>query len=125
MGNNTSTITSFTKLNTWKEGHKLVLSTYQAPKSFPSEERFALTDQIRRCVVSVTSNIAEGFSRQSSKEKNQFYYTAKGSLTEIQNQLLIARDVEYLTQETFSSLADQTIVVGKLLTGLIKSTKKI
>jgi len=72
-------IKSFTDLDTWKEGHKLVLLIYESTKFFPKEERFALTDQIRRAAVSITSNIAEGFSRQSLREKIQFYSISKGS----------------------------------------------
>jgi four helix bundle protein len=79
---------------------------------------------MQRCAISITSNTAEGFSRQSKKEKHQFYSTAKGSLTELQNQLLIARDIGYLDKDTFSKAAEQTIKVGKLLTGLIKYSKK-
>jgi len=111
-------IKSFTDLNTWKEGHKLVLMVYNKTKEFPSDERFALTDQMRRCSVSITSNIAEGFSRRSKGEKVQFYSVAKGSLTELQNQLLVARDVGYITGEAFSGIAEQSVVVGRLLTGL-------
>jgi four helix bundle protein len=85
-------IKSFTDLNAWKQGHALVLLIYGMTKQFPKEEMFGLTNQIRRAVVSITSNISEGFSRNSSKEKAQFYFTALGSLTEVQNQLLIARD---------------------------------
>jgi len=117
-------IKNFTDINTWKEGHKLVLGVYEALKAFPKEEKYALSDQMRRCAVSITSNIAEGFSRQGKKEKLQFYYMSKGSLTELQNQLLIARDVGYLNSNTFKKLADQTVVVGKLLSGLIRSTRK-
>lgn len=75
-------IKSFTDLNVWKEGHKLVLQVYKLTKEFPKEELFGLTNQIRRAAVSITSNIAEGFSRHSYKEKLQFYSTALGSLTE-------------------------------------------
>ena len=116
-------IKSFTDLNVWKEGHKLVLMVYEATKGFPAEERFGLRDQIRRAVTSITNNIAEGFSRVSSKEKSKFYFTSLGSLTEVQNQLLIARDVKYITQKTFDEIAQQTLVVKKLLRGFIKSVK--
>lgn len=78
---------------------------------------------MRRCVVSITSNIAEGFSRQGIKEKIQFYYMALGSLTELQNQLLVARDVGYLPKEKFNELAKQTVEVNKLINGLIKSIR--
>lgn len=91
-------ITSFTKLNAWKEGHTLVLIIYRTTKIFPKEEFFGLINQMRRCSVSITSNIAEGFSRNSWKEKLQFYSMVLGSLTELQNQLIIARDVGYIKQ---------------------------
>lgn len=78
---------------------------------------------MRRCVISITSNIAEGFSRSGKKEKIQFYYTALGSLTELQNQLLIARDLSYIDSELFKEIAEQTVLVQKLLNGLIKSIK--
>ena len=121
--NNNKTIKSFTDLTVWQEGHKLVLMIYHITKSFPREETYSLTDQIRRCCVSITSNIAEGFGRQTYKEKVQFYYQAQGSLTELKNQILIARDVGYLSQNDFKMIADQTIVVSKLLGGLIRKSK--
>ena len=116
-------IKSFTDLVAWKEGHKLVLEIYKITKNFPKEELFGLTNQIRRAVVSVTSNIAEGFSRKSYKEKLQFYCIAQGSVTEIQSQLLIARDVNYLENEKFQKIAEQTINVHKLINGLIKYSR--
>jgi len=76
---------------------------------------------MRRCAVSISSNIAEGFSRQTKKEKLQFYFIAKGSLTELQNQLLVAKDVGYLDKKIFSEIAKQTVVVHKLINGLINS----
>lgn len=118
-------ITSFTKLDTWKEGHQLVLSIYATTKIFPKDELFSLTNQIRRAAVSITSNIAEGFSRNSWKEKMQFYATARGSLTEVENQLLIARDVGYIQRDVFSDLANRCVRVGKLITGLIKKSKSM
>lgn len=118
-------IRSFTDLKTWQEGHKLVLMIYDITKIFPKEEQFGLTNQIRRAVISVTSNVAEGFSRSSGKEKTQFYLMALGSLTEVQNQLLVAKDVKYIGSSVFSSLADQSILVSKLLNGLIKSSSSL
>ena len=120
MGNK---IITFTDLNTWKEGHKLVIMIYRVTEKFPSKERFSLVDQIRRAVVSITSNIAEGFSRQGIKEKIQFYLMAKGSLTEVQNQLYVAKDVGYLNNNDFDLIMNQTVVVHKLLTGLIKGVR--
>lgn len=113
-------IKSFTDLIAWKEAHKLAIFVYEATKLFPKEEIYGLTNQVRRAAVSVSSNIAEGFSRRSSAEKRQFYYQALGSLTELRNQLLIARDIKYLTKEKFNELANQTISVSKLINSLIK-----
>jgi len=122
---NKQKITTFSDLYVWKEGHKLVLMIYQITKLFPSQENFALVDQMCRAVVSITSNIAEGFSRQGIKEKIQFYLMAKGSLTEIQNQLLVARDIDYLKKQEFEILANQTIKISKITNGLIKKSKSI
>ena len=119
-----NTIRSFTDLNTWKEGHLLVLAIYKMTKLFPFDEKFGLINQIQRASVSITSNIAEGFSRNSNKEKIQFYYTALGSLTEVQNQLLISRDLKYIDSSLFKEISQKTIIVSKLLNGLIKSVKK-
>ena len=116
-------IKSFTDLIAWQKGHELVLLIYQITAQFPKRETYSLVDQIRRAVVSITSNIAEGFSRQSKKEKAQFYYTALGSLTELQNQLLIAKDVNYLDKKKFHQIAQQTAEVSKLINGLIRSIK--
>lgn len=117
-------IKNFTDLITWQEGHKLVLIIYEVCKKFPKTETFALVDQITRAVVSITSNIAEGFGRHGLKEKIQFYYLAQGSLTEVQNQLLISKDVGYISSSELENIWAQTILVQKLLNGLIKSIKK-
>jgi four helix bundle protein len=117
-----SKVDSFTKLVTWQEGHRLVLQIYKLVKKFPHDEHFGLTDQMRRAVVSITSNIAEGFSRGTYKEKSRFYYIALGSLTEIQNQLIIAKDVGYVSEADFIKISDQINLVSKLLRGLIKKT---
>ena len=117
-------IITFTDLNTWKEGHKLVILIYQTTSKFPVKETYSLIDQMRRASVSVTSNLAEGFSRQGIKEKIQFYLMAKGSLTELQNQLHVAKDIGYLKEVYFNDLMNQAIIVHKLITGLIKGVKK-
>jgi len=111
-------IKSFTDLNAHKEAHKLVLLIYKITKEFPKEERFCLIDQIRRAAVSIVSNIAEGFSRNTIKDKCQFYSLALGSLSELQSQLLIARDLKYLTNQIFNQIAQQSIIVRKLISGL-------
>ena len=97
---------------------------YKITDKFPSKETFGLISQMRRCAVSITSNIAEGFSRNTIKDKCQFYSVAHGSLTELQNQLIIARDIKYLDKDNFAKIANQTIIIHKLITGLkrIKNT---
>jgi four helix bundle protein len=118
-------IVSFRDLNAWQEGHKLALMVYKITKTFPREETFCLVSQMRRSAVSITSNIAEGFSRQFYKEKIQFYFIAQGSVTELQNQLMICRDVNYLSRCVFREVANQTVAVHKLVNGLIKKSKII
>lgn len=118
-------IQSFTDLNAWKEGPKLVLMIYKSTKKFPSEERFALVDQMRRAVISITSNIAEGFSRKSFKEKLQFYSMALGSITELQNQLFASRDIGYMAQNEFAEIMGQSVVVHKITNGLISFSKSV
>jgi four helix bundle protein len=115
-------IKSFTDLVVWQKGHKLALAIYEITRSFPKRESYGLVDQMRRCAVSITSNIAEGFSRQGKKEKRQFYFTSKGSLTELQNQLLLAKDIGYLSKDRFREIADKTIEVHKLTNDLIRSS---
>ncbi|PIR13406.1 hypothetical protein COV49_02435 [Candidatus Falkowbacteria bacterium CG11_big_fil_rev_8_21_14_0_20_39_10] len=116
---------SFTDLDAWKEGHKLVLTIYKITETFPKKELFTLTSQMVRCAISITSNIAEGFSRQYYKEKIQFYSISLGSVTELQNQLLIARDIGYITESQFQAIAKQSVKVHKIINGLIKSSKAI
>jgi four helix bundle protein len=125
MNQESDKIKSFTDLKVWQEGHKLVLMIYDITRKFPKEEIFGLTIQLRRAGVSFTSNIAEGFSRNSYKEKLQFYSISLGSLTEIQNQLLVAKDIGYITKEEFNKIAEQAVTVSKIINGLIKKSKSI
>lgn len=118
-------IKNFTDLVVWKEGHILVLNIYKVTIKFPKSELYSLTDQLRRSVVSITSNIAEGFGRNYMKEKIQFYYLSQGSLYELQNQLIIARDLNYISNEEFLDLQKQIFLVCRLLSGLIKSSKSL
>ncbi len=117
-------IKNFTDLEAWKEAHKLVLVVYKLVEKFPSRERFVLSSQMLRSSISVTSNLAEGFGRQGIKEKIRFYYLAKGSLTELQNQLIIARDVKYVSDKIFDFVLEQSVLVQKLVSGLIRSLRK-
>ena len=115
-------IKTFFDLNAWKKGHELVLLVYEEVIKFPGYEKFGLADQMRRSSVSITSNIAEGFSRRFGKEKKQLYSIALGSVTELQNQMVIAKDVGYLSPEVFDDLFEKSVVVYKLVKGLMKSS---
>lgn len=116
-------IESFTGLETWKTGHKLVIDIYHATDTFSSSEQFSLISQMRRCAVSITSNVAEGFSRRARKDKTQFYTVAVGPLAELQNQLVAALDVGYITETRNQEIDVQAERVHKIITGLIKSTR--
>ncbi|MGB2787023.1 MAG: four helix bundle protein [Candidatus Saccharimonadaceae bacterium] len=118
-----STIKSFTDLAAWQKSHGLVVMIYKATQGFPKEEVFALTSQLRRAAVSVTSNIAEGFGRRTKADRSHFYDMARASLAEVQSQLLVARDVGYMLPAEFGNLADKSVECHKILTGLIKATK--
>ena len=115
-------IVTFKDLIAWQEGLKLVLFIYRITKLFPKDEMFVLSTQMRRCAISVTSNVAEGFSRRNKKEKNQFYYIALGSLTELHNQVITSKELDYISVADFESIESQIILVHKLLNGLIKSS---
>jgi len=119
----TKKIKNFIDLNAWRSGHVLVLEIYKITQKFPTIEKFGLSDQIRRTTVSITSNISEGFSRQTKKDKLNFYHISLGSLSEVQNQIIIARDLKYIDNNSYINLKTQTITISKLLNGLIKSLK--
>lgn len=116
-------IKKFTDLRVWQTGHKFVILIYKETESFPYCERNILSNQMRRAVVSITSNIAEGFGRRTYKEKHQFYSISLGSLIEIENQLLIAKDLSYIKKEQFDLIAKEAVKLSKLLYGLIRATK--
>lgn len=117
-------VVKFTQLTTWQKAHRLVLDVYIAVDTFPKTEIYILTPQVLRSAISITSNIAEGFSRRSKKEKVQYYYISLGSLTELQNQLLIAVDRQYISRQSFRGIYQKTVVVQKMLNKLIKSIKE-
>ncbi len=116
-------ITSFTDLIVWRKGHELVVMVYNITKNFPKKETYSIIDQMRRAAASITANIAEGFGRHSYKEKVQFYYLSKGSLLELENFILIAKDVGYLSDEDFKSLVEKARTVDQLLQGFIRKSK--
>ncbi len=122
-GETRAVIRSFEDLDVWQQGHALVIVIYDLTKGYPKEEVYGLVSQMRRSAVSITSNIAEGFGRFSIKEKAQFYLIAKGSLVELHNQLLISRDVGYISPEITATTIEQLTRVHKILNGLITKTK--
>lgn len=116
-------IISFTQLTTWQKAYGIVIDTYKITRLFPNSERFCLIDQMRRAAISITSNIAEGFSRQSKKEKIQFYFISFGSTSELLNQFMLAKDLSFITKSDYDDIADKMDNVQRLLQGLIKSVK--
>lgn len=121
---NEGKLKTFTDLKAWQEGHRLVVDIYEVTKLFPKEEVYGLTSQMRRSAISVTSNIAEGFSRDSYADKTHFYVMSHGSLTELENQLIIAKDVGYLRIGDFETLLVQLTLVYRIISGLIRATKE-
>lgn len=115
---------SFRNLNVYIQAKELVKQVYELLKSFPKEEQYALCDQLRRAVISVPSNIAEGSGRQSEKDQSHFYTIAYGSLMETLSQLDVAYDLGYLTQEEFSKLEVLINEEAKMLSGLIAKRKR-
>jgi four helix bundle protein len=109
---------SYQTLNVYKDAKIFVISVYQLLKQFPAEERYALCDQIRRAAISVTSNIAEGMSRYSDKEKVHFIEIAYGSLMEVESQLDISVELQYISQEQFFAIAKDINIVAKQLSAL-------
>jgi four helix bundle protein len=115
-------IKSFTDLIVWKKSHQFVLKIYKITKNFPKKEQYGLIDQLRRAAISITSNIAEGFYRRTSIDKSHFYYTSLGSLAEIQNQLILSRDLDYINNNFFQEIGKESVEIHKLINGLIKSS---
>jgi|WetSurMetagenome_2_1015567.scaffolds.fasta_scaffold852565_2 four helix bundle protein len=115
-------IKSFRDLYAWQEGHELVLQIYAITKYFPAEEIYGLTSQIKRAVVSITSNISEGFGKTSYKDKHRYFVISHGSLLEVENQLTIASDLGYIPKTLFDDISRHSERVHKILNALIKKT---
>ena len=117
-------IQHFTHLHAWQKNHQLVLEVYKLTKKFPKDELFGLTSQIRRAACSITANIAEGYGRYYYKEKKRFYTIAKGSSSEVQNFLIVAKDLDYINKKEFDKIKIISFEGFKLICGLIHSTDK-
>jgi four helix bundle protein len=110
-------------LKVWSNSIDLVTRVYKFTNNFPKEELFGITSQIRRAAVSIPSNIAEGAARTSKKEFNKFLSIALGSASELETQILISKNLDYLTAENFEILIDELTIIQKMIHGLMKNLK--
>lgn len=115
----------FEELEVWQKARSLIKEVYQVTGQGQFRKDFTLRDQIRRAAVSIVSNIAEGFSRQTDQEFVQFLHIAKGSTSEVQSQLYVALDLDYINGEEFERLYDEADQVARLISGFIKYLKGI
>ena len=115
----------YRRLVAYQKAKEVVKMTYKLIKKFPSEERYGMSDQLRRASVSITSNIAEGINRYSAKDKAHFIEMAYGSLMEVSSQFEIAEDLKYINIEDRSNIDILISDVARLLSGLQKSYKQI
>ncbi|MCU1281474.1 MAG: four helix bundle protein [bacterium] len=109
----------FKDLKVWQRAHDLTLGVYQATRTFPREETYALTSQLRRSASSVAANIAEACGRDGSAEFGRFLKVAMGSASETEYHLILARDLEYMKRDAWEKLNAHTIEVKKMLSALI------
>jgi four helix bundle protein len=117
-------IFSFEKLNVWQKARKLSVIVYKETKLFPEDERFGLISQMRRCTVSISSNIAEGTGRQSAKDKARFTEIAYGSALELLNQVILSNDLGFLSDENYNIIRSDISEVTDMLDALYKSQLK-
>ena len=117
-------IKNFYDLNAWRKAHLLVLEVYKITEHFPKEELYGIVSQLCRAACSITANIAEGFARYHFKDKIRFYYQARGSAAEVQNFLILAKDLNFITIDSCRKLGLMSNEVAKLINGLIKSTER-
>ncbi len=115
---------NYRDLRVWDEAHRLTLAIYQVTASFPREERFGLTSQIRRASVSIAANLAEGCGRRSDGEMSRFVQIAMGSGSELSYHLLLSRDLKFLPQEQYADLNPRLERVMKMLSALASKMKK-
>jgi four helix bundle protein len=113
-------IKSFRDLNIWQKGIDLVKDIYKETQNFPKQEIYVLTNQIRQAAISIPSNIAEGHIRQHRAEFRQFLSVALGSLAELETQVVISRELNYISTEKSQNLIDQMSSPGKMIRDLIK-----
>ena len=114
----------FRNLQVWEKAHILALDVYKATASFPKDEIYGLTSQIRRSSTSIPTNIAEGCGRNGDAELARFMTISMGSASEVEYQLLLAYDLGYLSQETYAELHEKVTEVKRMLAGFIQKLKK-
>ena len=112
---------NYRELKVWQKSYRLCLDLYRITKEFPKEERYGLTSQIRRAAVSIPSNIAEGYGRKTTADYLRFLYIAYGSICELETQLLLSNDLNYVNKENLKALRDDTEEAERMLKALIKS----
>ncbi len=115
----------YKELEVWVEARKLTNLVYDVTKVFPKEELFALTNQIRRCAISIPSNIAEGCGRQTSKDTIHFLHISRGSLYELETQFYLALDQKYISEKDFELIIQQIQISKRLINGFINYYKKL
>ena len=114
----------FEKLEVWQNSRKLVKEIYLIISHFPENEKFGITNQIRRASTSISANIAEGFSRQSTKEKSRFLNIALGSTMAVINFLILSKDLDFITSEIYDQLRDRAVFITNQINSLHKSISK-
>ena len=117
----TRSFKSYRDLEVWKRAMKLVKRIYQVTSRFPAEERFGLTNQIRRAAVSIPSNLAEGHARSGAAEFSRFISISMGSVAEVETQVLLSVDLSYSNGEQATEILTELDEIGKMLRGLSKS----
>ena len=115
----------FKELKVWRKAHDVALGVYRVTRSFPVEERFGLTSQIRRAASSIGANIAEGCGRRSDGELTRFLQIARGSASELEYHLLLSRDLQMLSPENFRSLQQELTEVQRMLTALVQRVQPV
>lgn len=115
---------TYRDLDVWKKARELVKEVYLISKGFPKDEIYGLVSQMRRCAVSIPSNIAEGYGRQFKKETIQFLHIARGSLFELETQFFIAADLSFINEVELEKRIQQLDDCKRLLNGLINYFEK-
>ena len=114
----------FKDLKVWTEAHQLTLALYQQTRSFPRDEIYGLTSQIRRASSSIGANIAEGCGRRSDPEMRRFVQIARGSANELEYHLLLARDLQFLTVDEFKDLETRILEIQRMLASLVQRLQR-